>query len=36
VQEIRNTVKLDDVPAVSLLIQKQSGTNTLDDLDSVL
>jgi HAE1 family hydrophobic/amphiphilic exporter-1 len=36
VQEIRNAGRLDGVPAVSLLIQKQSGTNTVDVVDRVL
>jgi HAE1 family hydrophobic/amphiphilic exporter-1 len=36
VQEIRGAGRLDGVPAVSLLIQKQSGTNTVDVVDRVL
>jgi hydrophobic/amphiphilic exporter-1 (mainly G- bacteria), HAE1 family len=36
VQEIRSAGRLDGVPAVSLLIQKQSGTNTVDVVDRVL
>ncbi|PYR67887.1 MAG: hypothetical protein DMF88_11250 [Acidobacteria bacterium] len=36
VQEIRSGGRLDGVPAVSLLIQKQSGTNTVDVVDRVL
>ena len=36
VQEIRSAGRLDGTPAVSLLIQKQSGTNTVDVVDRVL
>jgi len=36
VQEIRSAGRLDGMPAVSLLIQKQSGTNTVDVVDRVL
>ena len=36
VQEIRSAGRLDGAPAVSLLIQKQSGTNTVDVVDRVL
>jgi len=36
VQEVRSAGRLDGVPAVSLLIQKQSGTNTVDVVDRVL
>jgi hydrophobic/amphiphilic exporter-1 (mainly G- bacteria), HAE1 family len=36
VQEIRGAGRLDGAPAVSLLIQKQSGTNTVDVVDRVL
>jgi hydrophobic/amphiphilic exporter-1 (mainly G- bacteria), HAE1 family len=36
VQEIRSAARLDGQPAISLLIQKQSGTNTVDVVDRVL
>jgi HAE1 family hydrophobic/amphiphilic exporter-1 len=36
VQEVRGAGRLDGVPAVSLLIVKQSGTNTVDVVDRVL
>jgi hydrophobic/amphiphilic exporter-1 (mainly G- bacteria), HAE1 family len=36
VQEIRSAGRLDGMPAVSLLVQKQSGTNTVDVVDRVL
>ena len=36
VQEIRSAGRLDGTPAVSLLIQKQSGANTVDVVDRVL
>ena len=36
VQEIRSSARLDGQPAISLLIQKQSGTNTVDVVDRVL
>ena len=36
VQEIRSAARLDGQPAISLLIQKQSGTNTVDVVDNVL
>ena len=36
VQEIRSAARLDGQPAISLLIQKQSGTNTVDVVDGVL
>src|SRR5262249_50235172 len=36
VQEIRSAGRLDGQPAVSLLIQKQSGANTVEVVDKVL
>src|SRR5205085_6121222 len=33
VQEVRSSARLDGKPAISLLIQKQSGTNTVDVVD---
>ncbi|HEV3215615.1 MAG TPA: efflux RND transporter permease subunit, partial [Vicinamibacterales bacterium] len=36
VQEISSAARLDGQPAISLLIQKQSGTNTVDVVDGVL
>lgn len=36
VQETRNAARLDGQPAQSLVIQKQSGTNTVDVVDAIL
>ncbi len=36
VQEIRSVATLDGVPSVSLMIRKQSGTNTVEVVDRVL